>query len=223
MSAQPILYSFRRCPYAIRARLALVASGLSVELREVLLRDKPVSLLHYSPKGTVPVLLLSDGTVIDESLDIIHWTLRQSDGAGLLADLNEQQRVDAYQLISQNDGAFKDNLDRYKYSDRYPEKSAQYYRQSAELFLSDLDKRLEQNHYLLGQKPSIADLAIFPFIRQFAFVDKAWFDQSSYSQLQRWLEQHLASDGFDHCMMKLEPWQPNDQPIEFPFTQITHA
>lgn len=146
-AAKPILYTFRRCPYAIRARLAIGVSGVEVELREVDLRDKPQAMLDCSPKGTVPVLQLADGSVIDESLDIMRWALAINDPMGWCNETSE-----ALALIAQNDSSFKQNLDRYKYADRHPEHSAEYYRGQAELFLLLLDTRLAEQKYLMGNQ-----------------------------------------------------------------------
>ncbi len=191
--------------------MALLFSEIAVELREIVLRNKPASMLEYSPKGTVPVLILSDGRVIDESRDIVDWALAQYDPEQLL-------RVDPLPikaLIDQNDGDFKASLDRYKYADRYPEKTMQEYRSDGEQFLALLEQRLSEHRFLVDDKPSVADLAIFPFIRQFAFVDKAWFDQCQYKNLQLWLNAFLESATFERCMQKREPWQPGDTTVVF--------
>jgi glutathione S-transferase len=193
----PILYSFRRCPYAIRARLAIAYAGTPVEIREVQLKNKPEQMLAISPKGTVPVLQLPDGKVIDESLDIMRWALSQNDPDDWL-DAGD----DAEQLIQWNDGDFKTYLDRYKYADRYPEFPASYYRSEAEVFLKELENKLAQYRYLGGNHFSIADAAIFPFIRQFTAVDKAWLIASRYQNLNSWLNGILASALFASVMGK---------------------
>jgi len=213
--SHPILYSFRRCPYAMRARLAIAASGIEVELREVALKDKPHTMLNVSPKGTVPVLITTDGHVIDESIDIMVWALQQSDPKNYLCFEPEQQRITTA-LIKQNDQPFKYFLDRYKYADRYPEHSEQYYRQQAETTLHDLERRLTQNHFLISDRTSLVDIALLPFIRQFAFVDKTWFDQAPYPRVQAWLNQFLNSVSFNTMMIKLAPWKDNDDSIYFP-------
>jgi len=207
---KPILYSFRRCPYAMRARLAIAISGVQVELREVVLRDKPQSLIDISPKATVPVLISSDKKVIDESIDIMLWALQQFDPNAWLTSLNEEQEKVSWQIIANNDGEFKYYLDRYKYADRYPEHSQQFYRQQAEKTLLDLEQRLGSYDYLVLNKPTIADMAVLPFIRQFAFVDKAWFDQSSYPLLKQWLEKFIRSELFDRIMHKYAQWQEHN-------------
>ncbi len=209
---QPILYSFRRCPYAMRARMALRRASITVELREVSLGDKPQAMLELSAKGTVPVLL-ANNLMLDESLDIMYWAMEQADpGQWLDADL--QARTES--LIYENDGSFKTHLDQYKYWDRFPAQSQQYYRQQGETFLVKLEQLLRLNKYLLADRPTLADIAVFPFIRQFAFVDKHWFDNSGYSQLQRWLQEFLESPLFIQSMDKLPPWQPEDPPLFFP-------
>jgi glutathione S-transferase len=206
----PILYSFRRCPYAIRARMAIAYASITLELREVALANKPAAMLAISPKGTVPVLKLSD-RVIDESVEVMRWALSQSDPENWLA-LDSQQEQST--LIDENDNEFKQWLDKYKYWDRYPEQSQQDYRKKAEKFLSNLELRLQHNSYLLGNNICMADIAIFPFIRQFAFVDKPWFDDADYPSVQRWLNQFLQSKLFEQVMVKHVLWQqPEDQPI----------
>lgn len=205
----PILYSFRRCPYAIRARMAIAYASITLEMREVALANKPAAMLAISPKGTVPVLQLSD-RVIDESIEVMRWALSQSDPENWLAvDTQQEQST----LIEENDNEFKGWLDKYKYWDRYPEQSQQDYRIKAENFLSTLELRLQQNSYLLGDNICMADIAIFPFIRQFAFVDKPWFDDADYPLVQRWLNQFLQSKLFEQVMEKHALWQqPDDQP-----------
>lgn len=206
----PILYSFRRCPYAIRTRLALRYAGIQVELREVVLRDKPQQMLEISPKGEVPVLLLDDGRVIDESLDIISWALEQNDVDDWLLK-NESFIQPMLDLIAQNDNVFKQHLDHYKYADRFPEYPADYYRQQGEVFLEQLESRLAKTPYLFGDRVSLADACIFPFIRQFAFVDKDWFDNSRYTNLHNWLENWLNSPLFLSVMHKYAQWKPVDK------------
>lgn len=208
----PVLYSFRRCPYAMRARLALYASGVAIELREVELRNKPESLLAASPKGSVPVLVLPDGQVIDESWEIMLWALHQHDPDGWLGE-NDAYVNTATPLIIENDTAFKRNLDRYKYPDRHPEHPHIHYRTQAEIFLQRLEDRLHATPCLLGETLSIADAAVFPFIRQFAEVDKNWFAQAPYASLRRWLKIFLDSESYDAVMTKYPPWQPGDLPL----------
>jgi len=212
----PVLYSFRRCPYAMRARLAIASSGIQTELREVVLKDKPAALLKLSAKATVPVLQTVGGEIIDESLDILVWALDQHDADNWYQNLNENQKKQASQLINNNDGTFKYYLDRYKYADRYPEQTELYYRQQGEKTLAELEALLNQNGCLLTTHWTIADIALLPFIRQFAFVDKAWFEQSPYPALRKWLEHFLQSDLFKRIMLKYPQWHEADEPTLFP-------
>jgi glutathione S-transferase len=209
-SELPILYSFRRCPYAMRARLAVSYAGIPVALREVVLKYKPDAMLAASPKGTVPVLVLPNGRVVDESLDIMHWALAQNDPDNWSLQGNAAAQAHAAELIATNDGAFKRALDRYKYADRHPEQPAEAYRKQGEAFLQTLEARLAEHPYLLRNAPSIADMAIFPFIRQFAHVDKAWFEQAGYPRLLQWLETFLSAPLFTGIMHKYPAWQPDD-------------
>ena len=210
------LYSFRRCPYAMRARLAIsyCLPKHAVELREVVLRDKPASLINISPKATVPVLLLECGQVLEESLDIMQYALstRPDLEEALLPD---SLKADIFSLIKVNDGDFKWALDRYKYADRY-EHSQTYYREKGEVFLDALNERLNSHRYLMGDEMTLADLAIFPFVRQFAHVDKLWFEASQYTALIQWLNHWLASDLFISIMTKYPQWQEGDEPVYFP-------
>ena len=210
----PILYSFRRCPYAIRARLALKYCLIKVELREVILSNKPSEMLKASPKGTVPVLLPPDGSVIDESLDIIHWALAINDPENWLPQDSKALRT-TNTLITINDGTFKDYLDHYKYANRFPEFTAEYYRKKGEEFLQQLDDLLDDSSHLLTNHITLADIVIFPFIRQFAFVDKVWFDQSRYGNLQKWLNGMLDMELFNDAMKKYPPWVSGSKGVEF--------
>ncbi len=208
-TAYPVLYSFRRCPYAMRARLAIVNSGLKVELREVVLRMKPKQLLDISPKATVPVLQL-DNKVIDESLDIMHWALSIKDPANWL---NNHVLTEIEYLIQWNDGEFKYFLDRYKYADRYPEQNQQFYREKAEVFIGELENRLSKNFFLCSEKHSMADMAIFPFIRQFAYVNIEWFNTSDYQKLVYWLHTLIDSILFKSIMNKYQTWHDGVEPV----------
>jgi glutathione S-transferase len=202
----PIIYSFRRCPYAMRARLALAASGLPVRVREVVLRDKPPEMLAASPKGTVPVLVLTDGSVIDESLEVMHWALAQNDPEGWLrADAAETAR-----LIQQNDGPFKRALDRYKYPERHAEPKGAA-RDAGMEILARLSARLEdKGGQLFGPASSLADFAIFPFVRQFAATDTDYWKAEAPAALQSWLAAHAESARFAVIMAKLPRWQAGD-------------
>lgn len=213
---KPILYSFRRCPYAIRARLAIAGSGQSVTLREVVLKDKPAAMLQASPKATVPVLVLPEGRVIDESRDIMRWALRQSDPHNWLCAGDPDQLWQSEGLIQENDAVFKQHLDRYKYFERYPGHSQDYYRQQCEVTLGRLERQLQQSAFLTGEHCRLADIAIFPFIRQFAHVDRDWFYSAPYPGLQRWLDYHLTSPLFLSVMKKYPRWEEGDAVISFP-------
>lgn len=206
-SELPILYSFRRCPYAMRARLAIAYSGVLVEHREILLKDKPAAMLEASPKGTVPVVVLADGTVIDESRDVMMWALQQSDGDTWYYGLSPQQQTLIDDWIDTNDHQFKPWLDKYKYSVGYPEHPAEHYRSHCDTFLAQLNQQLGQTAYLLGDSESLADNAIFPFVRQCAFVDKDWFDATDHVHLQRWLQHFLDSSRFQRIMVKHPLWK----------------
>jgi len=196
--SRPVLYSYRRCPYAMRARMALQYAGVEVEIREISLREKPKHLIAISPKATVPVLVLSDGEVIDESLDIMDWALSQHDDEGWCdVDLDVTKR-----LISENDGEFKTALDAYKYAERHPEKTQIEHRVDGEVFLKKLEHLLAGQQGLFGRLPTMADIAIFPFVRQFKGVDQQWFEQSPYSKLNIWLTALIESELFKSVMKK---------------------
>jgi len=207
MPPLPILYSFRRCPYAMRARMGVLASGIAVEIREIVLRDKPAQMLAASPKGTVPVLVLPDGTVIDESLNILRWALAQNDPEGWLAG-------DDAGLIAASDGPFKHHLDRYKYPDRHGSDPLEH-RAAGLAILDSLDQRLSARAQLCGDARSLADIALFPFIRQFAATDQTWFDAQDVPNLQRWLAGHIRSDLFARAMVRLAPWKAGDVAVGF--------
>jgi glutathione S-transferase len=223
MSVLPVLYSFRRCPYAMRARLALAASQQPYELREILLRNKPAELTAASPKGTVPVLVLPDGSVIDESLQIMQWALQHHDPDGWLLDARQgptQLRLIA-DLIATNDGLFKHHLDRYKYPHRYATGStagstaelitfAVQHRDAGAAWLTRYEATLTSSpgkDWLYGQQPSLADMAILPFVRQFAHTDAAWFSAQPWPEVQAWLARFEASAAFAQVMQKHVLWQ----------------
>ena len=191
------LYSFRRCPYAMRARMALRYSGVPVEIVEVSLKAKPSEMLAISPKGTVPVLD-ADGQVIDESLEIMRWALAQNDPQGWLLDGDSR----IAELIEANDQGFKVDLNCYKYAERYPEQPMEVYRAQGAVFLQRLEGLLQDRDYLLADHPSLADIALLPFVRQFAHVDREWFAQTPYPRLQAWLHNFLESDLFTSIMKK---------------------
>ena len=204
-SSLPILYSFRRCPYAMRARLALRYARIRVELREVVLSNKPTDLLTISPKGTVPVMLL-DGDVLEESLDIMLWALSVNDPLGWLDGADE-----ALRLIKVNDTVFKTHLDGYKYAGRNEEETRQVHRSAAEKVVADINAMLTKQTFLLGHEPGLADFSLLPFIRQFANVDIKWFEEQPYARLQEWLRDLLGSQIFLDVMSKHPPWKRGDK------------
>jgi len=214
--AIPILFSFRRCPYAIRARLGLTAASVKVDLREIILRNKPEMMLKLSPKGTVPVLWLEDGTVIDESLDIAKWALTKHDPLNLLREGTDTN--DMHALIKDNDGPFKHHLDRTKYATRYLEENSQDNRAQAAEFLQKLNTRLKDNEFLLGNNQCLADISIAPFVRQFANIDRSWFNAEPWPALIRWLDAFLESPLFQSVMQKYPAWQEGDEITLFPET-----
>jgi len=202
----PILYSYRRCPYAMRARMALHYAQVQVEIREISFNNKPLHMLQVSPKGTVPVLVLADELVVDESLEVMRWALAQQDSEDWLFSNNSGLQRQAFALIAENDGAFKQALDHYKYAVRFPEHPPEFYRTQGEVFLQKLERLLDEKKYLLGQQRSIADVAIFPFVRQFSAVDSAWFGSVQYPALKRWLGDLVASELFLSVMQKHPVW-----------------
>jgi len=221
MSTQlPILYSFRRCPYAMRARMALVIAGQRVELREVVLKEKPAEMLAVSAKGTVPVLVLPSGKVIDESIDVMHWALMQSDPEGWQVP----NTVEMDKLINDNDGPFKHHLDRFKYAIRYegaePPVNPAAERVAAEEYLSALDARLLNSKHLMGDSRSLADIAVFPFVRQFVNAanerTEEGFSGQRFPSLNRWLKGHVASPLFAAIMSKYPQWQSGEPGVNFP-------
>jgi len=215
MMTRPLLYSFRRCPYAMRARMGLWASGITVELREIVLRAKPAHMLEISPKGTIPVLQLPDGTVIDESLDIMLWALDQHDPQGWLTPETGKQ-AEMLDLIAEMDGSFKHHLDRYKYATRYADASEKTERDLALTALSPLIDRLIQHEQLFGGRIALADIALFPFVRQFANTDRDWFDDAVPPRLLAWLQGHEQSALFQSIFRKWPVWQDGDPVTLFP-------
>lgn len=210
-----VLYSFRRCPYAMRARLAIHFADKQVELREVVLKDKPQTLYSLSPKATVPVLQLETGQVIEESLEIMLWALNQH---AIWQALDTTQQHDSLTLIEENDVSFKAVLDRYKYADRYPEYSQQHYRQQGEQYLAKLEHKLMQSEGLIANDLTLVDYAILPFVRQFAFVDMAWFETAPYPAVRNWLQAFLNSALFLQCMTRYPQWQQGGEMTLFPST-----
>ncbi|GAB5448402.1 glutathione S-transferase [Gymnodinialimonas sp.] len=209
MTQPPILWSFRRCPYAMRARGAILSARLTVELREIVLRDKPQAFLQTSPSATVPALRLPD-RVLDESLDIMVWALRQNDSNGLL-----DMPGDGWHLIETNDGPFKAALDHTKYAVRYPDLDPVAERAAATEFLLALNTRLENHGALCGDRPTLADHAIWPFVRQFANTDRTWFLAQPWPALILWLQGFTEGPLFENIMQKYTPWLDGEAPVLF--------
>lgn len=205
----PIFWTFRRCPYAMRARLALKSSGVRVELREVLLRSKPRAFLETSASATVPALRIGD-RVLDESLDIMVWALEQNDPERLL----DMPGV-GWDLIRINDGPFKEALDHTKYASRYPDLDATVERGKAATYLMALDARLNGHQWLFGTHQTLADQAILPFVRQFAGTDRDWFDAQAWPNLISWLDRFTEGVAFRSIMTRYAPWSEGDPPIWF--------
>jgi len=208
----PILYSFRRCPYAMRARMAIHISGQRCELREVLLRDKPPSMLEYSAKGTVPVLILQDGKVIDESLDVIDWALNLNDPDDWQRSKDKEKTKE---LIKINDGEFKYHLDRYKYSKRYDNEDPEFHRKKCLKFIESINNELNNSEYIFDDNISYADIVVLPFIRQFRIADMEWFDSLPYDNLKKWLSSFLDSSLLNSIMKKYDLWKEGDKSIVF--------
>lgn len=201
MTQRPLLYTYRRCPYAMRARMALLQASIEFDAHEIVLRNKPAEMLAVSPKGTVPVLVLPDGRVLEESLDIMRWALEGQDRRGWWSRARTPDNLD---LIARNDGPFKQQLDRYKYPARFASTAPSCHRDLAVSgLLQALEHRLAMEPCLGGQEPCAADLAIFPFVRQFRAVDPGWFDGQALRATQHWLQGWLESELFQRCMMKL--------------------
>jgi glutathione S-transferase len=212
--ALPVLYSFRRCPYAMRARLALAASGEHCELREVVLKNKPAEMLAASSKGTVPVLVLANATVLEQSLDIMLWALRRNDPLRWL-EPNAGTLEDMLALVAECDDQFKPQLDRYKYPARFADSSAGAREQGAQ-FLLQLEARLDGSVQLFGARASLADAALMPFVRQFAMVEPAWFESQPWRLLHTWLAGWSASPLFERAMWKYAPWTPGETGVVYP-------
>ena len=211
----PVLYTFRRCPYAIRARMALSYSKIKVELKEILLSNRPSELYAISIKGTVPVLCINNTTVIDESLDIMKWALMQNDSNSWISYKKRTQ----FDIIEENDNEFKYWLDRYKYFDRFPENNRDYYKAKCGEHLLKLNQLIECNKYLLTNKLLFVDVAIFPFIRQCANVDIFWF-KNNYSQLDNWLNNIIESKLFVSVMDKYFQYNSTQEPLITNFNKL---
>lgn len=208
----PILYSFRRCPYAMRARLAIKASGLIVEIREVELKNKPKEFLNISPKATVPIVCISSKQIIEESLDIMEWALKINDPLKLLKN-EKLNRIEIHSILNKLENEFKQNLDRYKYSSRFDLPNPGLYRDKNLQTLNEFNNLLQNNKGICSSNLSLLDYAVFPFIRQFRNVNSVWFDSLELKFLQTWLYELIDSDEFSSIMKKYEIWKPNQKPI----------
>jgi len=210
-----IFWSFRRCPYAMRARLAVCSAGIQVELREILLRDKPEAFLQASPKGTVPVVELADGTVLEESRDVMQWALAQNDPDGWL-DVQHRDPKGTAAFLDALDGPFKTHLDRYKYASRFDPEAALTHREAGAAMLAEFDARLAAQPSLSGKKNGLLDFATLPFVRQFRIADPIWFDAQPWPHLHHWLQTFLASSQFASVMKKYAVWQEGGVGVTFP-------
>lgn len=210
----PILYSLRHCPFAMRARLAIFKSQRAVELRDVKLTNKPAAMLKASPKGTVPILVVSASRVIDESLDVMLWCLGESDPDNLLRS-SIVELSDLLAFIDIYDSEFKPSIERYKCAKRYHETNLEACRNDCEVYIQDLERRLSEHAFVMGEDESLVDIAILPFIRQFAKVERQWYVQSSYKNLKRWLNNYLQSALFNKVMAPYQIWEEGNEPVIF--------
>jgi glutathione S-transferase len=215
ITALPVLYSLRNCPYAMRARLAIYASGQQVQLRDLVLSNKPAEMLNLSPKGTVPVLVTADNLVIDESLSIMQWAFSQTDPDDYLNKAAPNAMTDMLAVIARFDNEFKGHLEQYRCAKRYHEPSLIKDRQQCERYLADLESRLCLHPYLMSDTPSLTDLALMPFIRQFARVERQWYLQSPYPKLRQWLNHYLQSRMFSKVMAKYPMWLDSKEDVVF--------
>lgn len=200
----PVLYTFRRCPYAIRARFTISYSGIRYIHREILLKKRPKELYDISKKATIPVLQLENDCIIDQSLDIMRWAIVENDKDGWF----KNNKVNQLEMISLNDNIFKIWLDKYKYHSRFPEESKNYYRNKCSVILNKYEEQFKKTRYLLSDKCSLADVAIFPFVKQFKYVDDLWFEDY-YPKTNKWLNLFINSDNFQFIMKKYPIWSPN--------------
>ena len=208
----PILYTFRRCPYAMRARFAIRSSKIIVEVREIKLQEKPSEFLKSSPKGTVPVLITNSGEVLEESFDIINWSLNKNDPDKWLAK-GKLENQEIKKILDDLENKFKPNLDKYKYPSRFLHIDQYLYRDKNLYFLKKLNSYLENNNSLNCEYLTLLDYAIFPFIRQFKNVDQEWFNKLNFGFLNNWINQIIDSEDFSSIMKKFKKWEPNDLPI----------
>lgn len=211
----PVLYSLRNCPYAMRARLAIYASGQQVHLRDLVLSNKPADMLSVSPKGTVPVLITTDHLVIDESLSIMQWAFSQTDPDDYLHKIMPNAQADMLSVIALFDNEFKGHLEQYRCAKRYHEPTLIDNRQLCEPYLTDLESRLSQHLFLMSDKPSLLDVALLPFIRQFARVERQWYLQSPYPKLRQWLNTYLQSRMFSKVMTQYPMWLDTKEDVVF--------
>jgi len=211
MSPLPILYSLRQCPYAIRARMGLLLAKQPVILRDVDMKNKPADMLAASPKATVPVLVINQSSVIEQSLDIMLWALSKNDPKQLL----HGDQVAMLELIHRTDNEFVDALKKYKAASRYHDDEKDSYRLHCEAYINDLEQRLTQHEYIMGDSPSLTDYAILPFIRQFSRVERQWYRQAPYPSTQRWLNKHYQQTVFTQAMAPYKPWHKGDAAIFF--------
>ena len=211
----PILYSLRQCPYAMRARLGILLAEQPVLLRDIVMTNIPAEMFAASPKGEVPTLVISDTSVIDESLDIMIWALKQSDPSNLLYSHQENAFEEMLTLISRNDNEFVTALKKYKAASRYHDDAEDKCRQQCEIFIKHLEKLLSKQEFIFGNTPSLVDYAILPFIRQFSRVDRKWYLQSPYTKLRAWLEKHYQNPLFSKVMKKYPQWLNEKEEIIF--------
>jgi glutathione S-transferase len=222
----PILYSLRNCPYAMRARIAIFKAKQTIELRDVVLSNKPDEMIAVSPKATVPVLVLNNGRVIDESLEVMLWALKESDPDNLLhysyhseedsyKHNNEKTLSEMLTLIHTFDDEFKVRLEKYKCAKRYKEASITECRVACEKFIQVLENRLTSHLFLMSDQESLIDIALLPFIRQFARVERQWYLQSPYPRVKQWLNNYLQSPMFTKVMAKYPLWLDNHEVVLF--------
>lgn len=215
MRKLPILYSLRNCPYAMRARMAIFKSSQMVLLRDLVLSNKPEEMMQASPKGTVPVLVLDNGTVVEESFDVMLWALYESDPRDLLHSLDENILPEMLKLINEFDNEFKACLEQYKCAKRYQEDNIEECRVACQQYLQKLEQRLAKHDFLMSDKESLADIALIPFIRQFARVERQWYLQSPYPKVRLWLNNYLQSAMFSKVMAKHPLWLDSQQEVLF--------
>ncbi len=211
----PILYSLRQCPYAMRARLGILHAQQVVELRDIDMNNKPQEMLSISPKGTVPVLELNKGSIIDESIEIMVWALTQSDPSNLLYSYDQNQLPMMLELIENNDITFVGALQKYRAASRYHDDNETECRDMCCEWLREIEQRLSQHAYIMGKTPSLVDYAILPFIRQFSRVDKKWYAQAPFPYLRGWLVNHYNDPTFSKAMVGYPKWSINSDPVLF--------